>query len=171
MKNAWYFVAVVLVTSMSAVLGQSAISFLDLGAGWRGLTKQSDPFDKRKTDLIQITRGNFTFRCGEVNMSVSSGGFNGFSFDAEIKYIIDEQDAADKKGKFSTYLSGSNLIGKSRYYSAKLSEKEVETLKNGRILKVAGRFSKDSGWTTNELSLDGFTSAYDEMCKQLDQVS
>jgi hypothetical protein len=151
---------------MSTAQGESAVNVNSIGEGWQAITRQADPFDKTKTEIIQIKKGRFTFRCGEVNMSVSSSasGFDGFSFTAELKYIIDEQDVVDKTGKYSTYLGGSDFVTDDRIYSARISNEEVDSFKKGQILKLAGKFGA-GGWTAKEVELDGFASAYGAMCK------
>ncbi len=164
MKSAWSFVSVVLMLSMNAAQSQSSVDFKDLSGGWKAMTRQVDPFDRTKTKIIQIFKGNFIFRCEEINMSVSSTGFDGLSFPAELKYVIDEQEAIDKTGNFSTYLGGSKTITRSRYYSTRLSSKEIDALKNAQNIKMAGKYFSN-GWTTGELGLEGFAPAYDEMCK------
>lgn len=164
MINVYRFVVAVLLMSMNVAQGQVPYDFKDLGRGWRAVTKQVDPFDKTKIQIIQITKDEFTFRCEEINMKVYSGRADGFSYPAEIKYIVDDQDAVEKAGKYSTYLGGVGIVTSTKYYSSKLLTKEVETLKNGQNLKLAAKNSV-SGWTTKELVLDGFASAYDEMCK------
>jgi hypothetical protein len=163
-KNAWSLVAVVLMLSMNAAQSQNSIDFKDLSGGWIAMTRQADPFDKTKTKVIQIFKENFVFRCEEINMKINSTGFDGLSFPAELKYVIDEQEPVDKTGSFSTYLGGSKTVTRSRYYSTRLSNKEIDALKNAQNLKVAGKLSS-SGWTTGELALNGFAAAYDEMCK------
>jgi hypothetical protein len=166
MKSTWFCIVLASLMTVSFSVEASGIGHKDFGSGWRGLTKQDDPFDKKKVEIIQISRGDFTFLCGEINMSVKTSGFDSFSFDAELKYIVDGQPPVEKRGRYSTYLSGSDMVTNSNYYSAKLSESEVDALKNGRVLKVAGRFSKDVGWTTKELALHGFTPAYNAMCNK-----
>jgi hypothetical protein len=50
----------------------------ELGGGWVGLTRQSDPFDTSKVEIIQMFKGDFTFLCGELNMKTRASGFDGF---------------------------------------------------------------------------------------------
>lgn len=135
-----------------------------LGGGWTGLTRQSDPFDTSKVEIIQMFKDDFTFLCGELNMKTRGSGFDGFSFDAELKYVVDDQAPVDKGGKYSTYLGGSKMVTRDRYYSSKLSSEEVESIKSGKVLKVAGKFST-TGWETKSIELAGFSSAYERMCK------
>lgn len=132
--------------------------------GWTGLTKQSDPFDASEVEVIQISKDSFTFRCGELNMEVSSYGFQSLSFGADLKYKIDDQAPIEKEGRFSTYLGGSDMVTDSRYFSFKLSKMDIDAMKEGDSMKVAGKYSS-SGWQTKSLSLMGFTSAYNQMCK------
>ncbi|MFH1912981.1 MAG: hypothetical protein ABIK45_01730 [Pseudomonadota bacterium] len=61
--------------------------FVDMGNGWTGLTRQSDPFDTSKYTIIQMYKGAFTFRCNECNFTTGSWGYDGLSFGADIKYI------------------------------------------------------------------------------------
>lgn len=160
----WKLITVVMLMSMTFAQGQSNIGVKNLGNGWKAITRQSDPFDKEKLQVIQIIKGDFIFRCSEINMNASSSGFDSIRLTAELKYIIDHQDAVDKTGSYSTYLGGSDLITQKRYYSTFLSNLEIESLKNSKRLKLAGQFS-NIGWTTRELALNGFASAYEEMCK------
>jgi hypothetical protein len=164
MKFFWRLMAVVMFMSMTFAQGQSTFGVKNLGNGWKAITKQSDPFDKEKLQVVQIIKGDFTFRCSEINMNASSSGFDSLRFTAELKYIIDQQDAVDKTGSYSTSLGGSDLITQKRYYSTFLSNSDIESLKNGKRLKLAGQFS-NIGWTTRELTLNGFALAYEEMCK------
>ena len=164
MKNVWSFVTVVLLLSMNAAHGQSTLDHKDVSGGWKVMTRQADPFHKTKVQIVQIYTGDFTFRCQEINMKVYSSGIDGLSFDAELKYIVDDKDAFDKSGKYSTYLGGSNIVTRMKFYSAKISNSEIDEIKKGQNLKMAGKFGS-SGWSTRELALDGFAEAYDEMCK------
>lgn len=134
-----------------------------LDQGWIGLAKQTDPFDSSKSEVFQITKSAFTFRCGELNMEVNSYGFESLSFGADLRYMVDDQEPAEKRGKFSTYLGGSDMVTDSRYFSFNLSATDVETMKAGNAMKVAGKYSS-TGWQTKSLSLMGFTSAYNLMC-------
>ncbi len=164
MKIFWRLMAVVMLMSMTLAQGQSTTGVKNLENGWKAITKQSDPFDKEKLQVVQIIKGDFTFRCSEINMNTSSSGFDSLSFTAELKYIIDQQEAVDKTGSYSTYLGGSDLITQKRYYSTFLSNSDIESFKKGKRLKLAGQFS-NIGWTTRELALNGFALAYQEMCK------
>ena len=134
-----------------------------MGNGWIGFAKQSDPFDTSKIEVFQISKGGFTFRCGELNMEVRSYGFEGLSFSADIRYMIDDQEPVEKRGRFSTYLGGSDMIIDSRYYSFNLNSVDVDAMKAGNAMKVAGKYSS-TGWQTKDVSLMGFTSAYNQMC-------
>ncbi|MBI2783089.1 MAG: hypothetical protein HYX64_03255 [Gammaproteobacteria bacterium] len=149
--------------SVSAIASERP-QISQLGGGWVGLARQSDPFDTSKVEIIQMFKGDFTFLCGELNMKARESGFDGFSFDAQLKYVVDNQAPVDKRGKYSTYLSGSKMVTRDRYYSSKLSSEEVESIKSGNVLKVAGQFST-AGWETKSLDLAGFASAYERMCK------
>jgi len=143
---------------------EDSLKFKELGKGWSGLAKQADPFDKSKLEFIQITKGAFTFRCGELNMAVRSPGYESLSFPATIKYKIDGGAPFEKPGRYSTYLGGSELVTDDRYYSFRLSEAEVDALEAGASVIVAGNYS--AGWETKELSLAGFAAAYSQMCKE-----
>lgn len=137
-----------------------------LSGGWRAFTKQSDPFDNSKVEIIQIIKDDFTFRCGELNMAVSSYGFESLSFHADLKYMIDDQVPVEKQGYFSTYLGGSDIVTDSRYFSFKLNSEDIAAMKAGTKIKVAGKYSNSNlGWQTKNLSLEDFTSAYNQMCK------
>lgn len=134
-----------------------------LGGGWIGLAKQSDPFDTSKVQIVQMFKGDFTFRCGELNMEARGFGIDGFSFDAQVKYIVDDRAPVDKRGTYSSYLGGSRMVTRNSYYSVKLSFEEIESIKFGKVLKVAGQFST-SGWILKTVDLSGFASAYEKMC-------
>ena len=112
-----------------------------LGDGWMALATQSDPFDSSAVDIIQVSKGGFTFRCGQLNMEVASTGFDGMSFGAEIRYVIDGNQPKNKDGKFSTYLGGSDMVTDSRYFSFKLTQADIEAMKSWSEMKVAGKFS------------------------------
>ncbi|BFN30979.1 hypothetical protein VHTUMSATKI_11740 [Vibrio harveyi] len=135
-----------------------------LGQGWRALVKQSDPFDTSKVEIIQITKGSFTFRCRELNMAGPSYGYESLSFRASMKYAVDGKEPIDKAGGYSTYLGGSDLVTDSRYYYFSLSEADITAFEKGNSVKVAGKYST-TGWYTNSLNLMGFTKAYSKMCK------
>lgn len=164
MKFFWRLMAVIMLMSMTFAKGQSSTGIKNLGNGWKAITKQSDPFDKEKLQVVQIIKGDFTFRCNEINMSASSSGFDSIRLTAELKYVIDQQDAVDKTGSYSTYLGGSDLVTQKRFYSTFLSNSEIESFKKAKRLKLAGQFS-NIGWTTRELAMNGFALAYEEMCK------
>ena len=148
----------------NADASDNAIRTKKLGNGWVGLAKQIDPFDKSKIEIIQISKGSFTFLCDDLNMEVSSYGFESLSFGAVLKYRIDGQDPVEKQGRYSTYLGGSDMLDKSRYFSFVMSNEDVAIIKSGATLKVAGKYST-MGWETKEVSLKGFSSAYNQMCK------
>ena len=137
--------------------------FQDIGNGWTAFTKQSDPFDSSKVKVIQVWKDSFIFRCNEINMKASSYGFESISFNATLKYIVDNNSPINKKGRYSTYLGGSDLVTDDRYYSFKLNKSDLDSLKNGNTIKVAGKFSS-SGWFSKSLNLKGFTKAYNKMC-------
>jgi len=139
--------------------------FQQLDNGWRALTEQADPFDSSAIKIVQIIKDGFIFQCGELNMAVESSGFDGLSFSAELKYLIDETSAKNKIGKYSTYLGGSDLVTDSRYYSFKLNKEDINAMKSGSSMKVAGTYG-GSGWQTKNINLLGFGSAYDAMCNQ-----
>lgn len=141
------------------------IKIKKLENGWLGLTEQTDPFNSSVVKVIQITKEGFTFKCGELNMEAKSHGFESLSFGAELKYLIDENAAKNKTGKYSTYLGGSDMVTDSRYYSFKMNAEDVNAMKNGSSMKVAGKFG-NSGWETRSLNLVGFTSAYNTMCSK-----
>jgi len=148
----------------SVATADNSMKVRQMGNGWIGLAKQSDPFDTSKVEVFQISKGGFTFRCGELNMEVSSYGFESLSFGADIKYMIEDQEPVEKTGRFSTYLGGSDMVTDSRYYSFKLNSVDVDAMKAGNAIKVAGKYSS-TGWQTKGVSLIGFTSAYNQMCK------
>ncbi len=72
--------------------GSSVYAEIEVGRlanGWMALVNQTDPFDSSIVDVHQVSKGNFTFRCGDLNMKVGSTGFDGMSFGADVKYVID----------------------------------------------------------------------------------
>lgn len=147
--------------SQPGFAGSVKIKRLDYG--WTAVAKQADPFDDSKLDIYEITKGSFTFRCNELNMSDGASVFESFSFRANLKYRVDDQAPVDKKGKYSTGLGGSDLVADSRYYSFRLGGPDIKALKAGNIAKVAAQFGS-TGWTTKSLNLMGFTAAYNLMC-------
>lgn len=132
---------------VNEALADDSMKIRQLGKGWIGFTKQSDPFDSSKSKVIQIMKSGFTFRCGELNMEVSSYGFESLSFGADLKYVVDDYPPVDKRGKFSTYLGGSDMVTDSRYFSFRLNDTDVDALKAGNSMKVAGKYSS-MGWQT-----------------------
>ena len=134
-----------------------------LGNGWIAFTQQKDSFDESIVDITLITKGDFSIRCGELNMEGRSTGFESLSFGAELRYVIDDNAPQNRKGKYSTYLGGSDMVTDSRYYSFKLSKADIDAMKSGTTMKLAGDWG-GSGWETKSLNLIGFTSAYDKMC-------
>jgi hypothetical protein len=154
-------------SAFTAAVADDSIKTIPLGKGWIGFTKQLDPFDKSIFEVIQISKGDFTFRCNELNMEVSSNGFDGFSYDADLRYMIDGQMSVVKRGQYSTYLGGSDIITDSRYYSLRLYSKDIDAMKAGVTMKVAGNFT-NSGWQVKDVSLMGFTFAYDQMYCNID---
>jgi len=139
------------------------IKFQNLSDGWTAFTKQSDPFDSSKVEVIQIRKESFIFRCNEMNMEAPSYGFESLRFNANLKYVVDTNSPVDKKGGYSTYLGGSDLVTDNRYYYLKLSESDLDSFKKGNVVKVAGKYS-NLGWFTKTLNLIGFTKAYNVMC-------
>ena len=122
-------------------IADDEIKTKNMGKGWSALTRQIDPFDKSKIQITQIYKGDFTFKCGELNMEFDSYGFDGFSFSADIRYKITD----------------------SCYYSFKLNDSDITAMKAGNRIKVAGQYGK-AGWESKNVSLIGFTSAYRRMC-------
>lgn len=136
-----------------------------LSNGWMSLTEQSDPFNSSIVKIIQISKDGFTFRCGELNMSAPSYGYEGLSFFAELKYLIDGSAVVTKSGNYSTYLGGSDMVTDSRYYSFKMSTEDVTAMKNASSMKVAAKYG-GGGWENKNINLMGFASAYSMMCNQ-----
>ena len=98
-----------------------------------------------------------------MNMKSPSYGFKSLSFSATLKYIVDANTPVNKKGGYSTYLGGSDLVTDDLYYYFKLSKSDLNAFKKGNVVKVAGKYSS-SGWFTKSLNLIGFTKAYNKMC-------
>ncbi len=55
------------------------------------------------------------------------------------------------------------MITDSRYFSFKLIHADINAMKSGSVMKVAGKFST-LGWETRSIDLSGFSSAYGKMC-------
>jgi hypothetical protein len=163
MKNFLLTSVSLFVFTLLSVHASAELKTKKLGSGWVAFVQQSDPFDTSKVTIVQIIKDKFTFRCGELNMSADSYGYESLSFGAEIRYLIDNHPAQDKKGKYSTYLGGSDLVTDSRYYSFKISKEDIDSMKSGNTMKVAGKYGS-SGWQTESINLDGFTLAYSQMC-------
>lgn len=164
MKFFLHLLMAILLLPIGMTKADDSLKSKNLGNGWSGLTQQLDPFDKSRIEIVQISKGNFTFRCDELNMEVSSYGFESLSFDADLSYMINNQAPVEKVGKYSTYLGGSDLVTDSRYFSFNLSSTDIDALKAGTSIKVAGNYSI-GGWQTKKLNLTGFASAYNKMCQ------
>lgn len=82
---------------------------------------------------------------------------------SEVVALFQADPFWEKRGQFSTYLGGSDMVTDSRYFSFNLNRTDVEAIKAGNAMKVAGKYS-NTGWQTKSLSLIGFTSAYNLMC-------
>ena len=149
----------------SIYCAQSSAQILTTGLdnGWTAMTTQADPFDRSKVRIVQIFKEGFHFRCGELNMAIDSSGFDGISFSADISFVVDNGEARSRRGSYSTYLGGSDLVTDSRYYSFRMTEGDVVEMKTGNLIKVAGKYS--DSWITRELNLAGFSSAYSAMCE------
>lgn len=88
---------------ITSPLSHADFASKDLGSGWRAMTQQSDPFDTSITRITQISKDRFVLTCSNLNWKEASDFyFDGYSFDAEIKYIIDGSSPVDKKGRKST---------------------------------------------------------------------
>jgi hypothetical protein len=156
-------VAVLTMLTVTNVAANPNLSFQDLPGGWKAMVQQTDPFDTSVVSIIQIFKGDFILQCGSMNMRVGKSSYDSFSFSAKMKYVVDDNKPVDKSGKFSTYMEGSDMVTNSRYYFYKLNNQDIETMKKGNLIKVAGSFGS-SGWMTKEESLVGFTNAYEQMC-------
>lgn len=163
MKFITITLVVLALASINEAAADNSMKIRQLDQGWIGLVKQTDPFDSSKSEVFQITKSGFTFRCGELNMEANSYGFESLSFGADLRYMVDDQAPVEKRGRFSTYLGGSDMVTDSRYFSFNLNGTDVEAMKAGNAIKVAGKYSS-TGWQTKTLSLMGFTSAYNLMC-------
>lgn len=158
------YIAVALVASSPfAAMASDNYVTKNLSKGWRALGKRSDPFDKSKIDIVQVSKADFTFRCNSINFEVGDeySGFDSFSFTVDIQFRIDNDDPVRKKGRYSTYLNGSDMVNDERVFSAKLKSSDIDQMKSGNKLVAAGNFS---GWTSKEVNLAGFTNAYELMC-------
>ena len=148
---------------LSIVSSNISAGVIYLNDNWLALTKQTDPFDETKYDIIKITRNEFYFSCTHINMEVSSEYelYDSFSYDTEIKFKVDDYPVISKEGNYSTYHNGKKLMTDSRYYSLAINEEDLELLFKGKSLKFAGKWGS---WDTKEVSLKGFKQAYFEMC-------
>ena len=137
---------------------------MTLEHGWRGLTSQIDPFDISAVKVTQIYKDSFTFRCGELNVEISrfDYDFDSYSYNRNLKYIVDGNIPVEKTGVLSTYLGGSDLMTDDEYFSFKLNDADLDMFRKGNLLKVAGKGW--GGYVTKSLNLDGFTSSYSKMC-------
>lgn len=131
--------------------------------GWNGLTTQIDPFDEQQTNVVMIFKTGFYLTCGVLNVAVSSTGFESYSLPASIKYVVDANTPVAKKGMYSTYHDGSDMVTDSRYYSFKLTPEDLDNMRVGGTLKVAGK-TLSGGWETKSLDLTGFGTMYSKMC-------
>lgn len=154
---------VIICVTLLLVSQLSLASISNLGGGWIALTEQSDPFDTTKKRILHISKQEFTVRCRDINFSAPSYGYESLSFGASIQYMVDGGEPIKRKGKYSTYLGGSDLMTDSRYYSFRLDSETVNAMKAGLEMKMAGRWNKD--WTTKVLDLSGFKSVYERMCE------
>lgn len=156
-------IALITIFTTTSVTANPTLSFQDLEGGWKSMSQQSDPFDTSKVSIVQIFKGDFILQCGSMNMKLKNSSYDSFSFSAKLKYVVDDNEPVDKSGTFSTYMEGSDMVTNHRYFFYKLNNKDIEQMKNGNIIKVAASFGS-SGWMTKELSLIGFTNAYEKMC-------
>jgi len=140
------------------------VGFGSLPNGWRTITKQIDPFDNSKVKITQASKMGFTFRCNSISMEVDSYGFESLSFSANIQYKVDENEPVKRRGKYSTYLNGSDMVTDDRYYSFQLKPEDISSFKAGNKLKMSGTYST-TGWNTRELDLSGFTTMFERMCE------
>ena len=141
-------------------------SFISLNNGWTAFAIQDDPFDTKKKKILHMSKGNFTFDCKHLNVENSSDyiSYDGFNFSADMKYKTDKYDPVNKKGSYSTYYNGSDMINNRRVFSFKLSQEDIQIFKVSNSLTVAARALVNDGWSTYTVSLKGFTAAYDKMC-------
>ena len=93
----------------------------NLGNGWRAMTEQTDPFDTSKFEIRQGYKDIFTVQCNQISwLTESTVLFDGYSFPAELKYMVDKGSSVDKIGSKSTYLGGSDMVNISAFSSTKL---------------------------------------------------
>ncbi|MDC0651234.1 hypothetical protein OAP52_04145 [Hellea sp.] len=131
--------------------------------GWRAYVKVIDPFDSTKVKIESIYKGDFIFDCRNINMRIGGGYYSSFSLPSKIKYIVDERPVVDKRGTYSSFHSGNDLMTDSSYYSFKLDFIDVMSFEDGRTLKLAGKWG-EFGWENSTLNLTGFKSMFDKMC-------
>ena len=156
-------VIAIFIVVASPVFASDNLVTKNLGKGWWAIGERIDPFDKTKIKLIQISKSDFTFRCGTLNFEVGStySGFDGFSFKADIQFKVDDGEPVKRRGRYSTYLNGSDMVNDDRVFSVAIKDKDVVQMIRGNKLVAAGNFN---GWTSREVSLSGFTTAYKAMC-------
>ena len=135
-----------------------------LGNGFTGFYHQTDPFDATKKEFYMFNKGDFWFSCNEISfISDDDASFDSFSFKAVFAFQVDDKPSEELSGKYSTFLFGSDTVFDSRVYSTRMTQWFVSLLKEGNLVRAAGKFG-GSGWTTKSLDLKGFTAAYDKAC-------
>ena len=87
-------VALIALTPIAALASDNFVT-KNLSNGWWELGQRSDPFDKSKMDIIQISKSDFTFRCNSLNFEVGNNysEFDSFSFAVDIQFKIDDNEA------------------------------------------------------------------------------
>ena len=155
----------VLLSLIMIVFSSSAFAdeFKRYENGWIAYVKVIDPFDSSKIKIEEIYKGDFIFDCRNINMQIGGEYYSSFSSPSKIKYIVDERPIVDKRGTYSSYHSGNDMMNDSSYYSFKLDFIDVMSFKDGRTLKFAGKYGKN-GWKNKTLNLTGFKSMFDKMC-------
>ena len=135
-----------------------------LGSGYTGFYQQADPFDTTKKEFYMFNKGDFWFSCNEISfISDDDASFDSFSFKAVFAFQVDDKPSEELSGKYSTFLFGSDTVFDSRVYSTRMTQWFVSLLKEGKLIKAAGK-AGNGGWTTRSLDLKGFSATYDKVC-------
>ena len=129
--------------------------------------KQSDPFDQsiQTTSIIkgrfQVSySGDWTKFAMRVSEDHSYGSF-GYQTN-DILYSVDGGERIQRQGRYATSSEGFGIWSDWRWFSFRLSQTDVDILKEGKSLKMAGKALGE--WYTETLDLSGFTQEFDTLC-------
>ena len=137
--------------------------FVPLGDGWSALAKRTDPFNEDIVRLEYISKDGFKFKCDAMDFVTHWYRYDSFRRGSRVAFKIDNNDPVTRGGITSTGSFGSEIITDDRHYSTQLRSSEIEQMKRGAELKVAGALMDT--WQTKSLDLRGFTHAYGVLCE------